>query len=160
MSDPGDFRAPHLRGADFLGVFAVLRRHGAFLMVQNRRVVGGRETLTWDLPGGQLEPGELLGEALARELREETGLEILGRPDFLFYQEGEKVLGGRRAYAWRSFFFAVHEVRGRLAAAGEVLDVRWVPGDELLQDPAIPYHTSFREWLAHGGTSFHCRWVE
>ncbi|MGA0061233.1 MAG: NUDIX domain-containing protein, partial [Planctomycetota bacterium] len=83
--DPEDFREPHLRRADFVGAFGVLERDGHILMVQNRRVVGGRSVLTWDLPGGQVEPGELLPEALTRELDEEVGVEPVGDARFLFF---------------------------------------------------------------------------
>lgn len=155
-----DFREPHLRHADFLGAFAVLRRAGSVLMVQNRRRIGGRERLTWDLPGGQLEPGELLQEALSRELREETGLEVSGDLEFLFLQEGVKTAAGRRQYAWRSFFFAPAGWRGDPRAGGEVTDLRWMPEAELPALLDAPYHGSFLQWLQRGGSYFQTSWSE
>ncbi len=158
--DPSDFRSIQLRKDDFLGAFAVLWREDHLLMVRNERMVRGLLTTTWDLPGGQVEPGELLFEALARELREETQLEVVGEPRLLFLQEGVKVVAGTRRYAWRSFFFAVPGHAGEPRAGGEVLDVRWVPRDELQALLTAPYHDSFRAWLAGGGTHFQSRWEE
>lgn len=157
-ADPSDFRAPAQRDQDFLGAFAVLERDGAILMVQNERQIDGRGQLVWDLPGGQVEPGELLGEALVRELREETGLLVTpGR--LLFLQEGEKWRGGRRRYAWRSFFFAA-EATGTPTAGGEVLAVRFVERSAVAPLLVAPYHDSFRRWLQEGGSYFHSSWRE
>jgi ADP-ribose pyrophosphatase YjhB (NUDIX family) len=155
-----DFREQHLKKADFLGAFAVVRQGGTVLMVQNRRRIGGREVETWDLPGGQVEPGELLTETLVRELREETGLEVAAPPQFLFVQEGEFTERGRRRYAWRSFFFAVGAVRGELRAGGEVMAARWVREAELPGLLHAPYHGSFLTWLQEGGTWFAAAWCE
>jgi 8-oxo-dGTP diphosphatase len=158
--DPSDFREAHLRRADFLGAFGLLRSEGRILMVQNLRVVGGREVATWDLPGGQVEPGELLDEALRRELREETGIEVLGPAPFLFFQEGEKVQQGTRRYVWRSFFFAVGSYRGVPEARGEIRAVRWFAPDEVEAVLDAPYHDSFCAWLRNGGSSFRSVWTE
>lgn len=155
-----DFREPHLRRADFVGAFGLLRRGSDILMVQNRRVVAGREVLTWDLPGGQVEPGELLEEALARELAEEVGVRPIGPTPFLFFQEGEKRRCGVREYAWRSFFFEVASWSGQPSASAEILDVRWFSRASLEDVLRAPYHDSFLEWLRAGGLAFRSIWDE
>ena len=71
---------------DFVGVFAVLRRAERILLVANDRHIDGKTQRTWDLPGGRVEAGELLQEALRRELMEETQLVLLGTPKFAFVQ--------------------------------------------------------------------------
>lgn len=157
MSSADDFREPHLRGGDFLGAFAVIERQQRILMVQNQRSIGGVTVATWDLPGGQVEPGELLGEALARELMEEIGLSVQ-RARFLFVQEGERVTQGRRAHAWRSFFFAVEPGPGEPRAGAEITAVRWFERRELGEVLHAPYHDSFRDWLLRGGAFFASCW--
>lgn len=146
-------------GDDFLGAFAVVTRGDRYLLVANDRRIDGRMQRTWDLPGGRVEAGELLHEALRRELREETTMSMRGEPSFLFVQEGERVQGGERQYAWRSFFFAV-EADGEPEPAHEVHDVRWMTAAEVEADCHAPYHDSFREWLRSGGALFVSRWVD
>jgi 8-oxo-dGTP diphosphatase len=145
---------------DFLGAFAVIRRGERILMVGNERRIGGRAVRTWDLPGGRVEPGELLAEALRRELREETGLRLRGEPRFEFIQEGERIVAGVRQHAWRSFFFAADVEPGEPQAGNEVLAVRWMDRAELLAELDAPYQDSFLLWLEHGGTLFRSAWRE
>ena len=56
-----------------VGVGAVIVKAGKLLLVKRRyEPLAGR----WSIPGGTLELGETLETGIAREMREETGLEI------------------------------------------------------------------------------------
>ena len=60
-----------------VGVGAVIVKAGQVLLVKRRyEPLAGR----WSIPGGTLELGETLEEGVAREMREETGLEIAVGP--------------------------------------------------------------------------------
>jgi 8-oxo-dGTP diphosphatase len=60
---------------EILTVAALLRREGQTLLV--RQPGPGDSRAAWALPGGVVEPGELLIESLVREVRQETGIEVL-----------------------------------------------------------------------------------
>ena len=95
---------------------AVIRRGNTVMLCQRRE--GVHNALRWEFPGGKLEPGEAPEAALARELREELGIEArVGRvcdavlhryPDrdvlLLFYRcailSGEPQTIDCRAVAW------------------------------------------------------------
>ena len=56
-----------------IAVGAICVRDGQLLLIRRRHAPArGR----WSLPGGRVEIGELLADALVREVREETGLQI------------------------------------------------------------------------------------
>ena len=60
-------------------VAALIERDGAFLICQ--RPANKARGLLWEFPGGKIEPGESGPEALARECREELGIDVrVGEP--------------------------------------------------------------------------------
>ena len=62
-------------------VGAVVMRHQTILLL--RRMPSDFMGGIYELPSGQVEPGESLGEALLRELKEETGLELARREQYV-----------------------------------------------------------------------------
>lgn len=70
------------------GVKAFIVRDGKILVVKERVRHGDQKTIIYDLPGGGIEPGENLHDALRREVMEEVGLKIeignsVGNWDFI-----------------------------------------------------------------------------
>ena len=87
---------------------------------------------TWSLPGGRVEAGESDAEALRREVREETGLEV--EVGALVGQVERSVPGA----AYDIHDFACRVVGGTLAAGTDAADARWCHVDELMALPCSP----------------------
>jgi ADP-ribose pyrophosphatase YjhB (NUDIX family) len=114
-----------------VGVGAVVRdRHGRLLLVQ-RGVPPGKGR--WALPAGYVDAGEDPREAAAREVREETGLEVRCGAVVDVYPGG----GGA------SFFLAFEgELQGgTLAAADDALDAAFFALDAL---PELAFESTRR----------------
>lgn len=77
--------------------------HGRVLLLQ--RLPGKHLAGLWEFPGGKLEPGETIERALARELREELGIEVVASEPLVsvpwHYPEKSVNLHAWRVTAWR-----------------------------------------------------------
>ena len=79
---------------------------GRYLLVRR-----GREPArgSWSVPGGRVEPGETDAEAVAREVREETGLDV----------EVLELVGYVERPGPDGSMYAIHDYRCRLTAGSE-----------------------------------------
>jgi len=85
----------------------------------------------WSIPGGALDLGEKLRDGVAREVREETGLEVEVGPvvevlDSIFPDDE-----GRTQYHYVLIDYLCHPRSGTLAASSDASEVRWVRPEEL-----------------------------
>jgi len=112
----------------FLAVSAAIVRDGRILLVRRARDPGRG---LYSLPGGVVESGETLVEAITREVDEETGLSIepialAGHREAIIRDKADKV---ERHFVILSF--ACRWVAGEPRPSDEVDEARWIKPDEL-----------------------------
>jgi 8-oxo-dGTP diphosphatase len=87
----------------------------------------------WSLPGGVVEPGELLAEAVVRELLEETGLEGVCGP---LVGVVERFIEGRH-YVILDHLVTLLEPDTAPVAGDDAAEVAWVALSEVAEWPLV-----------------------
>ena len=106
-----------------MGVGALIFRGRSILLVER-----GREPLKgyWSIPGGLVETGELLADAVAREVFEETGLRVRHADRFEIFERIIRDAEGRAEYHYVLVDYVCKVVTGSLRAGDDVSRARWV----------------------------------
>jgi ADP-ribose pyrophosphatase YjhB (NUDIX family) len=111
-----------------VGVGAIILRRDRILMAQR-----GKEPLKgwWSLPGGALETGETLRDAVRREVREETGFEIRPLGVFEIFERIIRDAAGTPEYHYVLIDYMCRIIGGAARAGDDVCRIEWVPRGEL-----------------------------
>ena len=123
MSDPRSYP-----DRPILAVSAVVWRAGRFVVVRRARPPAQG---VFTLPGGGVEAGETLKQAVERELREETGL-VIEPIDLAGHREViMRDAEGRVARHFVILAFAARWREGELTLNEELAEARWIDAGEL-----------------------------
>jgi 8-oxo-dGTP diphosphatase len=154
-SPPPPEKSPRLYPSrPIVGVGAVIIEEGRVVLIKRRyEPLAGQ----WSLPGGTLEVGETLEAGVAREMLEETGLEVEVGPvidvfDRILFDADRKV-----RYHFVLVDYLCHPRGGTLAAASDVTDAVYVYPDNLAEYKLTPkaeemIRKGFDLWRRIGGS--------
>lgn len=113
-----------------VGVGAVIVVDGCVVLVKRRfEPLAGR----WSLPGGVVELGETLGEAVVREAREETGLDVEVGPLVEAVDRIYRDSDGRVTYHYVLIDYVCRPAGGELRAGSDAGEVALVAIDRLAE---------------------------
>lgn len=112
----------------FVGVGAVIAEGGCVLLIKRGHAPAMGE---WSIPGGAMEIGETVREAVMREVREETGLfveakNLLGVFDRVLRDPSDRV-----QFHYVLIDFLCTPTGGQLKAGGDAAEARWFTAEEV-----------------------------
>jgi 8-oxo-dGTP diphosphatase len=115
----------------------IINKAGKYLLLLRYKPYPGRTKPMWDIPGGRIHPGEPTQEALAREIKEETGLELGKVVRVLAAQDIQRVAG--RHTVRITYLVTCKDSKTIALDPEEHSDYRWLTLSELTKT----YHDLF-----------------
>ncbi|MBN1135012.1 MAG: NUDIX hydrolase [Anaerolineae bacterium] len=114
--------------APIVGVGAVIRDGPRILLIRRNREPGKGH---WTFPGGAVELGETVRDAVYREALEETGLQVEAGEMIVAIDRVLRDEAGRIQYHYVILDFLARPVGGTLRPGDDASDARWASLDEL-----------------------------
>jgi len=134
-------------GIDYVGVGvgAILVDADGCLFLARRGPLAKNERGRWEFPGGSVEYGETLADALQREMREEFGIEIavgdlLDVVDHILPEEGQH---------WVSPTYLCTVVSGkpRILEPGKCSEIGWFQPEEMPEELTVITRENLRHFI-------------
>ena len=119
-----------------VGVGAVVVRDGRSLIVKRAHEPRKGE---WSLPGGLLELGESLQDAIRREIKEETHLDVVVGPIIETFDRVHRDAAGRIRYHFVIVDFVCWPDDGEAVPGSDADGIAWVAAEEI-DDYAVNAH--------------------
>lgn len=111
-----------------LAVGGVVVHEGRVLLIRRgQRPLEGR----WSIPGGIVELGETIADAVGRELKEETGVCVRVLDLIEIYEKVARDEVGAAQYHFVILDYRCEFVEGTAVAGGDVTEAAWVSESEL-----------------------------
>ena len=130
---PPSLLTPHSSSLSPLHVAVAVLRNAEGKILLSRRRNGTHLAGLWEFPGGKLEAGESLSEALQREIREELGIHILAHRPLIqishSYPEKEVFLDVHLVNEWQGTAAGMEGQQIAWAAVEEIDDYPLPPAD-------------------------------
>ena len=105
----------------------VVREKEVLLVMRGREPSKGK----WGIPGGVVEVGETVEEAVVREVREETGCNCIPIKHLTTFDSIRRDEDGRVHWHYILFEYLCRYVSGELHASDDAAEARWISLNDL-----------------------------